>query len=114
MPGHLKFSLSAPQRAALLDVRDHSLKPYLRERAAALLKIADGLSGREVAHHRLNRSHGQNTIYEWVKRYQAQGITGLKIKSGRGRKPAFSPSLPRRGHRSRRLSAHPAPTAQRV
>jgi transposase len=91
MPGKLKLELSETQKAELIDVRDHARKPYLRERAAALLKIADGISGREVAIHRLNRPHWQDTVYGWVKRYKAEGIAGLKVRPGSGRKPAFSP-----------------------
>lgn len=95
MPGKLKIELTEGQRAELQKVRDRHRLPYLRERAAAILKISEGLSGREVALHRLNRPHWQDTVYEWVKRYQTQGLEGLKIKAGRGRKPAFFPSLPR-------------------
>ncbi len=96
MPGKLKIVLTEDQKVELQKVRDRHALPYLRERAAAILKIAEGISGREVALHRLNRPHWQDTVYEWVKRYQAKGLEGLKIKAGRGRKPAFSPSLPRR------------------
>ena len=46
MPGRLQLSLTEPQRAELEELRDHSPRPYLRERAAALLKVAGGLSGR--------------------------------------------------------------------
>lgn len=95
MPSRLKLELSETQRVELRDVRDHNRLPYLRERAAAILKIAEGYSGRETALHRLNRPHWQDTIYEWVKRYQADGLKGLEIKSGRGRKPSFSPKAPR-------------------
>jgi transposase len=97
MPNPLIIELTDAQRAELEDVRDHHTKPYMRERAAAMLKIASGVSGREVARHRLLRPHWPDTIYEWVKRYQAKGIAGLKIKDGRGRKPAFSPSVSERG-----------------
>jgi transposase len=93
MPNPLTLELTDAQRAELEDVRDHHPKPYMRERAAAILKIAGGVSGREVARHRLLRPHWPDTIYEWVKRHQAQGIAGLKIRPGRGRKPAFSPSV---------------------
>lgn len=95
MPGRLKIGLTEAQRAELEDARDHSGLPYLREHAAAILKIAEGCSGREVARNRLNQAHWPDTIYEWVRRYQAYGLEGLKIKPGRGRKPAFSPSVPR-------------------
>jgi transposase len=91
MPGRLKLELDKHARAELEEVRDHAPKPYMRERAAAILKIASGLSGREVARNRLNRAHWQDTLYEWVKRYQTDGISGLKMKAGRGRKPAFFP-----------------------
>jgi len=100
MPGKLKIELTESQRAELRDVCDHDGLPYMRERAAAILKIADGFSGREVALHRLNRPHWQDTIYEWVERYQAHGLAGLKIHPGRGRKPSFFPSVPD-GNRSR-------------
>ncbi len=92
MANPLKIELTETQRQELEQVRNHHELPYLRERAAAILKIADGISGRETALHRLLRAHWQDTIYEWVKRYRRDGVEGLKIKPGRGRKPAFSPS----------------------
>jgi hypothetical protein len=92
MPQPLKIELTEEQRQELEAIRDHAELPYLRERAAAILKIADGHSGLQTARHLLNRAHWQDTVYEWVKRYQAEGLEGLKIRSGRGRKPAFSPS----------------------
>ena len=102
MPQPLKIELSERQRQELEATRDHHELPYLRERPAAILKIADGHSGLQTARHLLNRAHWQDTVYEWVKRYQAEGIEGLKIHSGRGRKPAFSPSTPKRAGRSSR------------
>ena len=93
MPAKLKLELSEEQVYELEELRDHALKPYLRERAAAILKIAQGSSGRETALHGLLKSHWQDTIYEWVQRYRAEGKAGLEIKSGRGRKPAFFPSI---------------------
>jgi transposase len=91
MADPLKLKLTADQRAELQAVRDHAPAPYLRERAAALLKIAEGASGRETAQRLLLRPHAPDTIYEWVNRYQADGVVGLRIKAGRGRKPAYSP-----------------------
>jgi transposase len=87
----LKIELTAEQRQELVEVRDHHRLAYMRERASAILKIADGVSGRETALHRLLKPHWQDTIYAWVKRYREEGVEGLKIKPGRGRKPAFSP-----------------------
>jgi len=88
----LFIHMTDTQRAELVELRDHAKKPYLRERAAALLKISTGYSGRETAHHGLLRHRRQDTVYVWVHRYLAEGAEGLFIRSGRGRKPAFSPS----------------------
>ncbi len=93
MAAKLKLELSEEQLLELEELRDHASKPYLRERAAAILKIAQGSSGRETALHGLLKPHWQDTIYEWVQRYRAKGKTGLEMKSGRGRKPAFFPSV---------------------
>ena len=68
----------------------------MRERAAALLKIAEGQSGRQVAHHGLLKPRGPDTVYEWCTRYKRDGLAGLIVKPGRGRKPAWSPQYPER------------------
>lgn len=93
MPAKLRLELTTQEIRELEELRDHASKPYLRERAAAILKIAQGNSGREVALHGLLKPHWQDTIYEWVERYRTKGKAGLEIKPGRGRKPAFSPSV---------------------
>jgi len=69
----------------------HHPLPYVRERAAALLKMADEQSGRQVALHGLLKKRYPDTVYDWVKRFKAEGMPGLLVKPGRGRKPAFSP-----------------------
>ena len=95
MPKRVTLSLSEEQRRELIAHRDHDRLPYLRERCAALLKIADGWRASEVARVGLLRRYDPDAIYEWRKRYLADGIKGLKIQAGRGRKPAFSPCRPR-------------------
>ena len=114
MPAKLKLELTVEQKQELEDLRDHALKPYLRERAAAILKIAAGSSGRETALHGLLKPHWQDTIYDWVARYLTKGIAGLEIQSGRGRKPAFSPSVSERRGGSGSHFTHLAPSAQRL
>jgi hypothetical protein len=84
--------LSESQRAELAQMRDQDPKPYLRERAAALLKIAAGQSPHVVAQSGLLKRRDPDSVYSWLARYQAEGIAGLRIRSGRGRKAAFSPS----------------------
>jgi transposase len=75
----------------LEQLRDHAPKPYLRERAAALLKVADGIPAAVVAQQGLLRRRQPMTLYDWLDRYAEAGLSGLKIRPGRGRKPAFSP-----------------------
>jgi transposase len=87
----LEMKLSEEQMKELEAMRNHDRRAYLRERAAALLKIAAGQSGRGVALKGLLRSRYPDTVYRWVKRYQEQGIAGLEITPGAGRKPSFSP-----------------------
>ena len=95
MPKPLELKLDAKtERSELEKIRDHHAKPYVRERAAALLKIADGMSGREVALHGLLKERCPDSIYDWVKDYRSSGVKGLVVKPGRGRKPAFPPSVP--------------------
>jgi len=91
MPKPLTIQLTPEQREELEHIRDHHEKPYVRERAAAILKIADGMSGRQVALNGLLKRRDPDSIYAWVRRYLAEGVTGLRIRPGRGRKPAFSP-----------------------
>jgi transposase len=91
MPKPLRLVLDEKRVLELKQVRDHDPEPYLREKAAALLKISAGQSGRAVARQGLLRPRRPDTVYEWVRRYQADGIAGLRVKAGRGRKPAFSP-----------------------
>ena len=92
IPKPLEINLSPKEQQELVQVRDNHAKGYLRERAAAIVKIAAGESGRQVALNGLLKRRKPATIYEWVNRYRAEGIAGLKNKPGRGRKPAFSPT----------------------
>ncbi len=91
MPTPLKLNLSTAEREELETLRDTHPKAYLRERAAALLKIVDGMSGLHVSQEGLLKPRDPDTIYRWVHRYQQEGIAGLKIRSGRGRKPVYFP-----------------------
>jgi|SRR5262245_15570155 len=85
--------LTPEQQQALLQLRDHAPKPYLRERAAAILKLAEGHSALQVGRHLLLRPRRRDTVYGWLQRFRSEGVAGLQIRAGRGRKPAFSPSV---------------------
>lgn len=87
----LQLEVTADQRAELERLRDTSPRPYLRKRAAALLKVADGVSPTAVAGSGLLRRRKYHTMVARLRRYQADGVAGLVIRPGRGRKPAFSP-----------------------
>lgn len=83
------LKLSGSERAALCGLRDHDPRPYLRERAAALLKIADGAAPYAVARTGLLKPRRPDTVYRWVQAYQADGLAGLvhKPRGHRGRFP---------------------------
>lgn len=91
MPGPYRLVLTAQQQAELEWSRDHHTKPYVRERAAGILKVAGGESIRQVALRGLLKPRRPETVKDWIDAYLAEGLDGLRVKPGRGRKPAFSP-----------------------
>jgi transposase len=93
MPKRVEIHLSRRQQAELVEIRNHHAKPYLRERAAAILKVDSGQLLTQVAEQGLLKRHEPETVHEWIKSYLRQGVKGLTIKAGRGRKARFFPSL---------------------
>ena len=91
MPKIRTITLTSEQKTELEEVRDKHEKGYVRERAAAILKISQGQVASDVAKKGLLKSRDPDTVYGWMDRYEAAGLVGLQIKAGRGRKPAFSP-----------------------
>ena len=71
------LTLTDVERTDLLHHRDHDLRPYVRERCAAVLKIAAGQSPHAVAHQGLLRPRDPDTVYTWLRRYQTHGLVGL-------------------------------------
>jgi transposase len=94
--GRLALSLTEAQIDELVALRDHHAKAYVREEAAAILKVAAGASRRQVALSGLHKPRRPATVGTWVRRYQQHGVAGLGVQAGRGRPPAFSPSVPGR------------------
>jgi hypothetical protein len=72
-----RLSLTEVQRQELVRLRDHDPRPYVRERGAAILKIAEGQSAHRVARSGLLRPRDPDTIYAWLDRYEAEGTAGL-------------------------------------
>ena len=89
-----RIELSEAQRAELIAVRDHHEKAYYRERASAILKIADGIPLSVVAQRGLLKVRYPATLRRWVTSYERDGIAGWQVRPGRGRPPVFSPSAP--------------------
>jgi transposase len=72
------LELTPRQRRLLTSVRDHHPKPHVREKAAALLKVADGWQIRDVAHFGLLRP-------------RARLLRRLDLRYRRGQEHLYSP-----------------------
>jgi len=83
------LTLTAAARAALVRARDRDPRPYLRERAAAAVKVADGQSARRVALGGLGRRRKPDTVRGWLDAYRDGGLAGL-VQRPRGHR-GFSP-----------------------
>lgn len=70
MPLRRTLELSPDQRAERLAPRDYDACPFVRERGAALLKIADGMSPHAVARHGLLKARAPDTRYEGLTWYE--------------------------------------------
>ena len=68
----------------------YSPVPYIRNRAYAVLQVGKGIT-REDAAKMLYTPVERHSVGNWVAAFQKEGIAGLKIKPGRGRRPGFSP-----------------------
>jgi hypothetical protein len=71
------LTLTQEQRQELIDRRDHDPRPYVRERCAALVKVAAGEAPYRVAHQGLLKERQPDTVYQWLNRYEAEGLPGL-------------------------------------
>src|SRR2546428_248031 len=77
--------------------------------SAAWLKVDDGQSIKEVAAQGLLKPVGYETVRQWEVRYERDGLAGLLVRSGRGRKPAVSPCASRHRSGGRRPARGAAP-----
>jgi transposase len=100
MPKVTHLCLTAEQIQELKLARNRHAKAYVREKAAAILKVQQGQSVRQVALHGLHNRRSEHTVKGWIERYLEGGPAGLLVQGGRGRKPAFFPPEPHRGRTS--------------
>lgn len=91
MPKLITLCLMPEQEEQLERIRDTHKKAYMRECASAILQVSQGISPCKVALTGLLKPRKPDTVYGWIKRYQSEGISGLLVKPGRGRKPSYSP-----------------------
>ena len=85
------LTISEEERKYLEQTRDRDPRPYLRERAAALLKVADGQVAHDVALRGLHKPREPDTIYAWLDDFQK--TRRLKVRPACRR--TFSPGGPR-------------------
>ena len=78
MAGHRTLKLKTEQEQELIQLRDQTEYEYIRERCAALLKIAGGQSPHWVGLHGLLKPRDPDTIYSWLNIYEAEGLGGLQ------------------------------------
>jgi hypothetical protein len=84
------LELSAAQRQTLQYHRDHDHRAFVRERSAAILKIADGHSPHWVALHGLLKERDPDTVYAWLNHYATMGLEGLIVhQHGGNRRGCF-------------------------
>ena len=85
MPAPRRLVLTTKQRTALEAARRTDPRPYFRERCSALLQIADGASIRQVALSGLLTVRDPHTVADWLNRYDATGMGGLRQAARRPR-----------------------------
>lgn len=84
--GELKLRISGRHLQQLEKACRTHKKPQVRERAAAVLKVASGQSVRQVAESGLLTSRHRSTIYDWIGQYFAHGLLGWEKRRHRKRK----------------------------
>lgn len=95
------LKLSNRKRKQLLWHRDHDPQPYVRERSAAMLKIAERHAPHWVAQQGLLKLRDADTLYQWLDWYEAGGFAELI---------AHAPG----GYRGIRVEVHRTEIAERL
>lgn len=77
MPSRRTLKLTQEEEEKLVEYLDHDPRPYVRERCAAILKIAQGKSPHWVSQHGLLQKRDPDTVYNWLNIYETEGLAGL-------------------------------------
>jgi hypothetical protein len=82
--------LLAPEERTALErwQRATTIRAGLAKRAKIILLRAEGHTLTEIAR---RLEVGRRIVRKWITRFLTQRLAGLSDKSGRGRKPVFSP-----------------------
>ncbi len=81
--------LNESQRQELEHLYKTSPKHVVRKNCHTILLKADGRTSKDVGH---IVGMSDVSVNSWVRRYNAEGVSGLMIKPGRGRKPIMEKS----------------------
>ena len=73
-----ELKLRTKAREELEQLRNETKYEYIRERCAALLKIAGGRSAHWVARQGLLKKRDPDTLYNWLNIYEQEGVAGLQ------------------------------------
>ena len=83
MPKIKSLTVTDQERAALEKAAKHGATYSFRLRCQAMLLKTDKRASLDVAH---QLGCCEMSVNDWLKRYQEQGLAGLKTRAGRGRK----------------------------
>ena len=83
MPKVTVLTLSAEERTALEKAAKYGTTPSFRLRCQAILLKTEKRTSVDVAQ---QLGCCEMSVNDWLKRYQKQGLAGLKVQKGRGRK----------------------------
>ncbi len=83
MPKLTLISLSTEDRATLEKAAKYGTTPSYRLRCQAILLKTEKRTSLDVAQ---QLGCCEMSVNDWLKRYQQQGLAGLKVQKGRGRK----------------------------
>ena len=72
------LTLSQEEEKELTELRNQTKQEYVRERCAAILKVAGGQSAHWVALNGLLKIREPDTVYNWLDIYEAEGLAGLQ------------------------------------